>query len=510
MKKKVFLVLIAILLTAFAAAATACNYKNDGKENAGGGGITVVEKDFCNTDNIGYNEEYEGGKGFFIYDVIDFNAVTFEKIKVDTTKSPVFEIWHNNVLLKSIEKGNNASLFEKYAFDRTGVHKINIIAHPKTGKEKLRKQLEIDIKSGGRPTSVNITFTDSAGKTVDAPVAGEVSYVNAVIRSDANAITDISDKVSFGWRGETVGQRRLKIEPENSLWDTKITAVFEVSFATNNGGGGFSKNFEFTVKNNFDKIEFNYDGLQIVNGRTTLNAYCVNDVNVFKKISAEYVYLNGDREPCTIQTDGKSPVDGAVVLTVKYNGDSQSAVYSEFYNYTSALVNYDSRGAKYQLNPAKQTAVMNLAITKKEILSAGIRYLYEPISGSEYTVTITNPLANIEINNVAYRSVSNGVGYNAEIDAANGEFTVSKIKPGTEEKFHNFAFIPEVTGVGAKDLVYTIENEVANMPAVVLFRQSATDESNGYFVPLNEGVCYITVKSAFGNFSKRFKVTVTA
>lgn len=385
MKQKfLLLILLIILILAF----TACIVpNNNGNGDDNGGKEEPGEKLFFDISNLNYNEAYHNAaqtseKGFILFDSIDFNLITYTAIP---SRTPIFEIFHAEELIKTIQMSPYGTVYSDYVLEKTGEYTVKI--YTKIGGDSKEGQFTLKVQAGGYPDRVEFELLNLQRQNISEAIGGESCILRAKVFSGGTLLEQDSEKFFSAWSGGNSGAREKVVEIANHITDSQLNISFNYTCILPAGSKNMSTSVNVPIKNNYQGIDFSY-GQRFVDGAATLDA-AEGAVNFLYFSTAKYVFKNGDEENISVQYQA-NPQIGEAAVFLKYNGDSEYHKYSRnIYNIAGRFTNYISNGTAYQLDPSKESADIYLALCYKEEFPGGYSLKYRKIEGSDAHITIT-------------------------------------------------------------------------------------------------------------------------
>lgn len=502
MKQRIPLLILAIILLI---ALTSCMPTGStGGEKPGGKEPT--EKPFFDLSNLNYNAAYQNAvdsseKGFILFDSIDFNLIAYTAIP---SRTPIFEVFYAEELIETIQMSPYGTVYSDYVLEKTGEYTIKI--YTKIGGQSKEGQFSFKVLPGGYPDRVEFELLNSQRQIVSEAVGGESYTLRAKVFSGNTLLDTDNEKFSSAWSGGNSGAREKTVEIANHISDSQLNISFNYTCILPSSSKNMSSSFNVPIKNNYQGIDFSY-GQRFVDGAATLDA-AEGAVNFLYFSTAKHVFKNGDEENISVQYQA-NPQIGEVAVFIKYNGDSEHHRYARnIYNIAGRFTNYISNGTVYQLDPAKDSAEIYLALCYKEEHSGGYSLKYQKIEGSDAHITITKStpdsinvpwisgMEKPEDNNSGNVSFSDRT---VENNAVEVKVMVTENYIGGASKQH---FKPEVTLNGSfsmGDYFFEIEN----ITGVLRY-----NSIGGYFFAEQAGVAAIKIKSCFGSAEYTFTVNI--
>lgn len=489
--------------------------------------------------NLNFNPAYSGGssegKGYLLYDDINFNHISFNgaKIKAHTI---IFDILYNDQKLQTLNRGID-NKFPSFRFMEKGEYSVNIAGKKKDDKN-FEWTLKINVISGGRPDKIDYTIKDGQGRVVENTKGGEDYTFQAKIYSD-NDIVSLNSSDYYWEKPSNVGILEYSFTPGNIILE-EIRPFNFYCFVTNNSDEKINiASGDFYVNDNLarteeypDGVYYDY-GLPLENKIVSLNVNTApgNEEYFYNNITVEYRFENGD-----VVSLEKSDLleEGNFRIFISYNDENYSQYslkdYDYNYNYRGARqLNYYDNGVKYQFDPTKQSAKIYLMIWQKVQFEGGYKLSLNKAESTSIDINLVSEApSSIQISAVkgshkndtqpfltSYKEFSKPpINDAAEVYLCchmtkQGDVTDEYRNKSLNEIKQYFIFDIDVCGGTLSDYIVELFSENYPSPVKLMtYEHYLSGKLDRYFVAIEEGIVRFTVRSRFSSASREIEIKV--
>lgn len=302
--------------------------------------------------NFSYNRQYADygeGNGYLINDIVNLSEIAFNVSASDLNATLTIENGEVNHFVRSGERGFSGTV------QLSAVGTYTFKAEWQYKGESYDKSIGVNVVAGDRPEKVEFVITH--GDEVVTEMKGGNRYTVTALFMRGGEPFEYSGGM-YGW--DRLGTGTSFVRSFENLFEPIVEKhTFQYVYTNNRG----EQNtvicpFEITVSDNLDKSQYPfgarvyYNNAEFTDGTATVKTNCVTSAARFvARLSAEFVFDNGETQPLTYSEEQPSDSKKSFYLAVSY-GDEFARYRSDSFNKKYA------EGAFYQFDPNKDTATV--------------------------------------------------------------------------------------------------------------------------------------------------------